>query len=108
MNDFPIQNLPYGVFRRTMGTGTAAIGVAIDDRILDLRRSATAGLCDALPPETRLACDCDTRNELMALTPHHWHALRERLTELLTVPRARALPGPHAGRLYASARLIGD
>ncbi len=87
MTDFPIQNLPYGVFRRRVDMGVPAIGVAIGDRILDLRRSAAAGLFDGLPPETRHACACDTLNPLMALTPRHWRALRARLTELLTAPQ---------------------
>ena len=50
MTDFRL-NLPYGVFRG--GAGTASIGVAIEDHILDLRRGAAAGLFDSLPPETR-------------------------------------------------------
>ena len=83
--DFPIQNLPYGVFRRS-AAGEATVGVAIGDRILDLRRSAAAGLFDGLPPETRHACACETLSPLMALTPRHWHALRARLSELLTTP----------------------
>jgi fumarylacetoacetase len=109
LTDFPIQNLPYGVFRRTLGTGAASIGVAIGDRILDLRRSAAAGLFDALPPETRLACACDTLNALMALTPRHWHKLRERLTGLLTDPHAaepHLLPMRDACMLLPAA--IGD
>ncbi|MEO8367583.1 MAG: fumarylacetoacetase [Candidatus Solibacter sp.] len=79
--DFPIENLPYGVFRRE---GAAArIGVAIGDRILDLRTAAGAGLFDGLPKATREACATETLNALMALTPAHWHALRARLTELV-------------------------
>jgi fumarylacetoacetase len=75
--------LPYGVFRD--GTGTATIGVAIGERILDLRRTAGAGLFDGLPPETRLACGGETLNALMSLTPEHWRSLRARLTELTEV-----------------------
>jgi fumarylacetoacetase len=38
--DFPIQNLPYGVFRRD---GEAPrVGVAIGDRILDMRAALKA------------------------------------------------------------------
>jgi fumarylacetoacetase len=81
VTDFPIENLPYGVFRD--GTGIATIGVAIGDRILDLRRSTGAGLFDELPTETRRACGEGTLNALMALTPGHWHELRARLTELV-------------------------
>ena len=72
-------NLAYGVFRRDAEN---AIGVAMGDRILDLRRSTSAGLFDSLPPETRRGCSSETLNALMALTPLHWHALRERLREL--------------------------
>ncbi len=79
--DFPIENLPYGVFRRE---GAAArIGVAIGDEVLDLRTAAGAGLLDALPEETREACATETLNALMALTPAHWRGLRARLTELV-------------------------
>jgi fumarylacetoacetase len=42
LTDFPIQNLPFGRFRRSTEQGFA-IGVAIGDQVLDLRR---AGLID--------------------------------------------------------------
>jgi fumarylacetoacetase len=73
-------SLPYGVFRRG---AEIAIGVAMGDGILDLRRGVAAGLFDSLPPETRRACSGERLNALMALTPLHWHALRERLGELV-------------------------
>jgi fumarylacetoacetase len=45
--DFPIQNLPYGRFRRA-GSGEAwRIGVAVGDQVLDLRAAASAGRWDA-------------------------------------------------------------
>ena len=44
--DFPLQNLPLGVFR-TAENPAARIGTAIGDQMLDL--SAAAGL-DLLPP----------------------------------------------------------
>ena len=37
-SDFPIQNLPFGVFRRHGATEPDSIGVAIGNEILDLRR----------------------------------------------------------------------
>ena len=41
-SDFPIQNLPFGVFRRAGGTEVLHVGVAIGEDILDLtvRRAA--------------------------------------------------------------------
>ena len=41
--DFPIQNLPFGRFRRINTTEPWRIGVAIGDHILDLRLAADAG-----------------------------------------------------------------
>src|SRR5712691_353688 len=74
-NDFPIQNLPFGVF----SAGTTSVGVAIGNRILDLRRCRAAGL---LPAELAEACASETLNALMALGHDAWHSLRDRLTEL--------------------------
>jgi fumarylacetoacetase len=42
---FPIQNLPYGVFRPEPGSA-ARPGVAIGDYVLDLSEIASAGLFD--------------------------------------------------------------
>jgi fumarylacetoacetase len=81
--DFPIQNLPYGVFEVPAGAATAgeaSIGVAIGDRILDLRACAEAGL---LHPDLVPACSSASLNALMALGPRHWSALRRRVTALL-------------------------
>ena len=78
--DFPIENLPYGVFERDEA---ASIGVAIGDHILDLRACSAAGLLDDLSPETIPACASDSLNALMALGPDHWAPLRRRITEIL-------------------------
>jgi len=96
--DFPLQNLPYGVFTTPGGTGfptrvadsrvgrpvpqsnALRIGVAIGDSILDLHAAAGAGL---LPGDLTSACQEPTLNALMALGPNAWPALRARLSELL-------------------------
>ena len=44
--DFPIQNLPMGVFRRD--GGAPRVGVAIGDRVLDARAAVELGLLDGL------------------------------------------------------------
>ena len=72
------------MFERGAHAGQEAnIGVAIGEQILDLHACSEAGLLDALPAETVLACASDSLNALMALGPGHWASLRRRLTELL-------------------------
>jgi fumarylacetoacetase len=90
--DFPLENLPYGVFEASLGP---RIGNAIGDQILDLKACADAGLLDALDGQTIEASRHETLNALMALGPAHWSALRKRVTELLTagsVERGRVEP----------------
>jgi hypothetical protein len=53
-SDFPIQNLPYGVFSSS-ASPTPRVGAAIGDTVLDLSVLETEGLID-LPPR-RLAGD---------------------------------------------------
>ena len=43
--DFPIQNLPYGRFRKAGGADRFRIGVAIGDQVLDLK---ACGLIDPI------------------------------------------------------------
>src|SRR5260370_31065952 len=43
-SDFPIQNLPFGVFRRRDAGAEARAGVAIGDRILDVSGMRNEGL----------------------------------------------------------------
>lgn len=49
-SDFPLQNLPLGVVRRTDARARSGIGVAIGDRVLDVGACAEAGLLHTLPP----------------------------------------------------------
>ena len=77
--DFPIQNLPFGVFQGTQPT----VGVAIGEQILDLRGCYQAGLLTSLPAATGEACAAQTLNPLMALGAECWSALRAQLSDLL-------------------------
>jgi fumarylacetoacetase len=79
-SDFPIQNLPYGIFRYR---DRAHIGIAIGDRVLDLHACAQQGLLAALPEEIASACRAEWLNPLMALGPAAWSLLRSRITSLL-------------------------
>ena len=78
--DFPLANLPYGVF--THGKSTR-VGVAIGDRILDLRAAASESMLASLPAAVVDACTASVLNPLMALGGEAWSALRRRVTELL-------------------------
>jgi fumarylacetoacetase len=78
--DFPIQNLPLGVFARP-GESEGRVGVAIGDQVLDLKACSEAGLLKLLDAEE--ACRAHRLNELMALTSQQRRALRGRLVELL-------------------------
>lgn len=75
--DFPIQNLPLGVF--TADGSIDRIGVAIGESILDLSAAAHAGL---LPQGPAKACAEPTLNRLMAL-PDARRALRRWLSVAL-------------------------
>jgi fumarylacetoacetase len=77
--DFPLQNLPFGVFS-TPDDRAHRIGVAIGDLILDLDLAAQAGL---VPDGVRPACGETTLNALLALGPSEWRKLRAGLSELL-------------------------
>lgn len=81
--DFPIQNLPFAVFRRK-GAGEAwRCGVAIGDQILDLAAVARAGVLQGLAAESAQAGAQDKLNALMALGPQAWSALRQALSAAL-------------------------
>jgi fumarylacetoacetase len=92
--DFPIQNLPYGVFRRQKASGPPSVGVAIGDQILDLSGSAELGVFSGLGAEAGRAGAAPSLNPLMALGPDHWADLRLQLSAFLGAdsPAYRANP----------------
>ncbi|MBW4564778.1 MAG: fumarylacetoacetase [Mojavia pulchra JT2-VF2] len=81
--DFPIQNLPFGVFRTQGSAETTRIGVAIGDKILDLSRCYHAQLLQELPEQLQAACTAPNLNLLMGMETQARLALRHRLSELL-------------------------
>jgi fumarylacetoacetase len=65
-SDFPIQNLPFGVFQRHDVGGDAKVGVAIGDRILDV--AGLLGACYMEDDRVRFAAQaCTIANSLDAL-----------------------------------------
>ena len=79
--DFPIQNLPLGVFRR--GDGVSRIGSAVGDELVDLHACSEHGLLRGLPAEVEAACRGASLNALMALDARVRGTLRNRLSHLL-------------------------
>ena len=77
--DFPLQNLPFGVFRCR---GAARGGVALGDRIIDLARVAAADLLSGPALEAADAARGDNLAPLLACSPSAVSALRARLSEL--------------------------
>ncbi len=78
-SDFPIQNLPYGVFS-TPTDATPRVGVAIGDFILDLAALHRAGLLACAKPDVFAR---DAINDFMALGPPVWKATRAQISHLL-------------------------
>ena len=96
---FPIQNLPYGIFK-TPGAARSRAGVAIGDYVLDLAVLEEAGLLAVAPAGERVFARAEL-NAFIALGRQGWLAARSRIGELLrhdnaelrddTALRARAL-----------------
>jgi fumarylacetoacetase len=80
-SDFPIQNLPYGVFS-TVGDERQRLGVAIGDYVLDLSVLADADLLtiDGVDAAVFYA---NTLNPFMALGKVAWRAVRAQISVLL-------------------------
>ncbi len=75
---FPLNNLPYGVF--STGGDAPRCGVAIGDRILDMKAAEAAGLISVAGG---VAFGGAPWNTFMARGQNAWTALRARLTALL-------------------------
>jgi fumarylacetoacetase len=80
--DFPIQNLPFGRFRRAGSTENWRIGTAIGDQVLDLRAAAVI--------------DTDDMNALMAAAPSERRALRARISAGLREGSSQQAAWTHA------------
>jgi fumarylacetoacetase len=95
--EFPIQNLPFGVFRRMGSHEPWRGGVAIGDQVLDLGAAALRELSGGVVTRALEACGGEpTLNSFMGMGREAWTALRGFLSEVL---RAGA---PHAERLTAA------
>ena len=83
--DFTIQNLPFGVFRRRGKDEAFRGGVAIGDQIIDLAALARTGVFQGDAQRAVQAAIGEKLNDLMALGPRFWSALRLALSRALRV-----------------------
>jgi fumarylacetoacetase len=83
-SDFPIQNFPFGVFRRLDAGAEAGVGIAIGDRIVDVAGMRSEGLiAEKSVLLAANACASDSLNSLMTLGAGPRRALRRRLHAIL-------------------------
>ncbi|MGC1503197.1 MAG: fumarylacetoacetase [Sulfitobacter sp.] len=89
--DFPLNNLPYGVF--STNSLEARCGVAIGDMVLDLAALEEAGIVTLGDAPV---FDVPYWNDVMEMGPEAWATLRARLIELLAADAAeQAKVAPH-------------
>lgn len=87
-SDFPIQNLPFAVFRRKEASGKKKtdkfrIGVAIGDQILDVRAANKAGAFDISLALTMKTLRKSRLNSFMALDKQAWSSVRLAISTVL-------------------------
>lgn len=95
--DFPLTNLPFGVFRHDFEE-RPRVGIAIGDRVLDCLAAARAGLFSGLDPSVRDALSSWTLNALMTLGRADARAVRLVVHRLL---RADTAEGERAEAMAA-------
>ncbi len=78
-SEFPIQNLPFGVFQDRQKQDGFRIGVAIGDAILDLPKALASGVLDTLNSASRMALGASTLNPFMSLGKRAWSQARAEL-----------------------------
>jgi fumarylacetoacetase len=81
--DFPIQNLPFAIFRRAGTPEPFRGGVAIGDQILDLGALHDLRYVSGAAADAVAACTEPTLNAFMSLGADAWSALRAALSRLL-------------------------
>lgn len=79
---FPIQNLPYGVFRRR-SDGIARVGTAIGNQVLDLAFLQDCGLLGIAQLRDRRVFHSDRLNGFLELGPSVWSETRSAISRLL-------------------------
>ena len=111
--DFPIQNLPFAVFRRAGTRENFRGGVAIGEQVLDLAALQALAPFEGLAAGALATCDAPALNNLMAQGPAAAAALRAALSDALRegaplAQRLRPLLVPQAHSEYHLPAAVGD
>ncbi|TDY26961.1 fumarylacetoacetate hydrolase [Paraburkholderia sp. BL6665CI2N2] len=77
--DFPIQNLPFSVFRRKHSDEAFRGAVAIGDQVIDIGAWAARAGLNGIAGEAARACAQPVLNEFFSLGPSAWRAVRHAL-----------------------------
>jgi fumarylacetoacetase len=96
--DFPIQNLPFGVFRRRGEDEPGRVGIAIGDMILDVTACHDEGWFSGSAERASEACAAPALNTLMRLGADSRAELRRQVSALLSADSPA----------YRSNRRLGD
>jgi fumarylacetoacetase len=103
--DFPIQNLPFAVFRRRDSGQPWRGGVAIGDEIVDLAAIARSGLLSGTAAHAALQAAAEpSLNRFMAMGREAWSALRLELSRALR----HGAPQLHAWRAALVAQSAAE
>ncbi len=84
-SDFPIQNLPFGIFKTQ--SSSPRVGVAIGDQVLDLAILNKLGYLDDLKIDNSVFTN-QYLNDFIALGKQTTNAVRERVSHLLNINTA--------------------
>ena len=113
--DFPIQNLPFAVFRRVGRDEAFRGGVAIGDQVIDLAALSNSAALQGLAGQAATVCAQPALNDFFAMGPAAWQALRHSLFALLeasaSAPDSDALRRclvPQSEVEYSVPARIGD
>lgn len=87
-SDFPVQNLPFGVFRRA-ADDSPRVATRVGDAVVDLKTLEHAGLFRDTPLGDEHVFCKRSLNKFMARGRPVWRAVRARLSELLRADAAR-------------------
>ena len=108
--DFPVQNLPFAVFRRQGSQEAWRGGVAIGDQIVDMAAAVQAGV---FTDDAAHAAARPSLNDLMGMSPQRLSSLRKQLSKALQTGSAsqaalQACLVPQAEAEYTLPCRIGD